>query len=244
METATANTPRTLQHFWLGNVAYRDAWALQQQLAEMRADGEIADCVLTLEHPPVYTVGRKGEQEHLGAGEEYLRSLGADFVEVDRGGSVTFHGPGQLVAYPIVKLNEAFPIPGDPEHGDAIAYVRALEEALILTLADYGISATRRDGKSGAWVGMNKIAAIGVKLSHGVTLHGIALNIDTDLKWFGYVTPCGITDGGVTSMAQCGVAGLEPEDLAPVFARHLAAVMGSEFQTGRTPQTPVMLAAV
>ncbi len=216
---------RRLASIWLGSVPYSEAWALQRRLAVARAAGEIGDCLLLLEHPPVYTLGRNTEAVHLGAGPEALRSLGADCLEVDRGGSVTFHGPGQLVGYPILRLADHFPLGGEADRGDAIAYVRGLEEALIRTAAACGVRATRRPGYTGAWVGMEKLAAIGVKLAGGVTQHGMALNVSTDLSWFSRVTPCGIADGGVTSLARLGASGLTPGAVAPLLAAALGAVL-------------------
>jgi len=215
-----------LRHLWLGTVPYRDAWEMQRRLALARAAGEIDDCLLLLEHPPVYTVGRGGDPAHLGDGPAALRALGAECIEVDRGGSVTFHGPGQLVGYPILGLARAFPIPGSPGRGDAVAYVRALERALIATAARQGVVAGRRPGMSGAWVGPNKLAAIGVKLASGVTQHGVALNVCNDLDWFAHVVPCGIADAGVTSMEREGATGLTPELVADDLAAALAKALG------------------
>ena len=219
-----------LRHLWLGTVPYRDAWELQHRLALARAADEIDDCLLLLEHPPVYTMGRGGDPAHLGAGPAALQALGAECIEVDRGGSVTFHGPGQMVGYPILRLAQAFPISGSPGRGDAVAYMRALEAALIATARHHGVPAERRPGMSGAWVGRNKLAAIGVKLARGVTQHGVALNVTTDLGWFGHVVPCGIDDGGVTSMEREGAAGLTPMALGEDFAEALAEVIGARLE--------------
>ena len=218
---------RPLRHLWLGTVPYQEAWRLQRRLAAARAAGEIDDCLLLLEHPPVYTVGRNAQGAHLGAGPEALRALGAECVEVDRGGSVTFHGPGQLVGYPILSLAGAFPMRDDPGRGDAIAYVRALEEALIATARRHGISAARRPGYTGAWVGAAKLAAIGVKLARGVTQHGVALNVCTDLEWFSHIVPCGIPDAGVTSLSRQGAGGLTPEAVSGDLAAELAIALGA-----------------
>jgi lipoyl(octanoyl) transferase len=228
--------PHRLGSIWLGSVSYAAAWALQRRLAQARAADEIGDCLLLLEHPPVYTLGRNTAAVHLGPGPEALRALGAECLEVDRGGSVTFHGPGQLVAYPILRLADHFPLGGEPERGDAVAYVRGLEEALIRTAAAFGVGATRRPGYAGAWVGMEKLAAIGVKLAGGVTQHGVALNIDTDLTWFRRITPCGIADGGVTSLEQLGATGLTPAGVAPAFA----AALGALLSAGVEPASPAL----
>ncbi len=190
-----------LRWAWLGTVSYGDAWALQREIALARRSGDLADeAVLLLEHPPVYTMGRQGEARHLGAGPDALVAAGAEYLEVDRGGSVTFHGPGQLVAYPIVRLAGIFPIPGHPAHGDVDRYLRALEAGLIATAATYGVEVTRRPPFTGVWSGARKLGAIGVKLAGGVTTHGVALNVATDLSWFDRVTPCGIEGAGVASL--------------------------------------------
>jgi lipoate-protein ligase B len=218
---------RALRHLWLGTVRYADAWALQQRLAHARAGGDLdADCLLLLEHPPVYTMGRNGSPEHVPGGAARLRALGADYLDVDRGGSVTFHGPGQLVAYPIVRLAEAFPIPGHPGQGDVLRYVRALEEGMLAAAAVTGITASRRPPYTGVWVGEEKLGAIGVKLARGVTQHGVAINVTTDLRWFAEVVPCGIEDAGVTSLERLGASGWTPERLAPELARGIASALG------------------
>jgi lipoyl(octanoyl) transferase len=215
----------TLRARWLGCVPYGDAWALQRRLAQQRRDGVIGDELLLLEHPPVYTMGRGGDPRHLGDGPEALRAAGAQYVEVDRGGSVTFHGPGQLVAYPIVRLADVFPIAGHHAHGDVVRYVRALEDAMIATAAVAGVTTTRRPPYTGVWLGTAKLGAIGVKVAGGVTLHGLALNVCTDLDWFAKVTPCGIEGATATSLRALGVEGTTPAGLAPLMAAHLAAVL-------------------
>ena len=215
---------RTLTVRWLGRVPYDEAWALQRALAEQRAAGLIGNQLLLLEHPPVYTMGRGGELGHLGDGPAALVAAGAEYVEVDRGGSVTFHGPGQLVAYPILSLAEVFPIPAHSGHGDVLRYVRALEEAVITTVAAFGVTAGRRPPYTGVWLGSAKLASIGVKLAAGVTQHGLALNVRTDLSWFDRVTACGIEDATATSLRALGASDATPKDVAPLLARALATV--------------------
>jgi lipoyl(octanoyl) transferase len=228
-----------LQALWLGTVSYRSAWELQRCLAAARGSGELADdCVLLLEHPAVYTMGRAGLPGHVPGGPESLRALGAEYLEVDRGGSITFHGPGQLVAYPVIRLAGAFPLDGAPQHGDVGRYLRALESALCAVAGDLGVAAAPRPPYTGAWVGREKLAAIGVKLSHGVTTHGLALNVTTDLAWFDPIVPCGISDGGVTSLAALGVTGVSAEGLAPALTEHLAAALGRS----AAPAGPALLA--
>jgi lipoyl(octanoyl) transferase len=163
-------------------------------------------------------MGRQGEARHLGDGPEALIEAGAEYVEADRGGSVTFHGPGQLVAYPVVRLAGLFPIPGHPAHGDVIRYLRALESALITTAASHGVQVTRRPPFTGVWSGESKLGAIGVKLAGGVTTHGVALNVSTDLAWFDRIVPCGIDGSGVASLETLGAYGHTPEQVAPVLA--------------------------
>ena len=180
----------------LGRMDYGKALALQQELVAARKQGLVPDQLLLLEHPHVITLGRNGRLENLLAGEQALASAGISFYPTDRGGDVTYHGPGQLVGYPILDLREW--------KRDVGAYVRAIEQTIIDTLADFGISAGRIPKLTGVWVGERKIAAIGVHISRWVTSHGFALNVHTDLSYFQYIVPCGLTKP-VTSMAQLGV---------------------------------------
>ncbi|MBV8301260.1 MAG: lipoyl(octanoyl) transferase LipB [Candidatus Dormibacteraeota bacterium] len=215
-----------LRWTWLGTLPYADAWSLQRRCAEMRRDGTLEhDLVLMLEHPPVFTMGRQGDVAHLGGGADALRAAGAEYIEVDRGGSVTFHGPGQLVAYPIVDLASMFPIPGHPRMGDVLRYVRALEQAVIDTAQQFGVTTERRPPFTGVWRGNDKLAAIGVKLARGVTTHGIGFNVNTDLAWFSLITPCGIDGAGVCSLQTLGVRDVTPQRIAP----HVAAALGDAF---------------
>ena len=178
----------------LGTVAYLPTWELQDELAEQRRSRRIGDRLLLVEHFPVYTIGRGGDESNLLATPERLREIGAEFHRIDRGGDITFHGPGQLVAYPIVELRDPL---------DLRRYVRSLEEAVIATAAAFGVEAHREDGLIGIWVeGRRKLAAIGVRVRRGVTTHGLALNVNTDLRWFAEMIPCGIADREVTSLAR------------------------------------------
>ncbi len=165
---------------------------MQQELAAARRAGQIPDTVVLLQHPHTYTIGRSGTRDHVFLSEAELAARGITCLEVDRGGDVTYHGPGQLVGYPILDLGEA------PDVG---RYLRLLEGSLIDVLADFGITADRLPGYTGVWIGSRKIAAIGVKVAQGVTTHGFALNVTTDLSYFAHILPCGIPDKGVTSMA-------------------------------------------
>ena len=185
----------------LGLVEYAEAWALQTELHEKRSRGDIADTLLLLEHPHVYTIGRRGTHDDV---------LRADVpvVETDRGGQVTYHGPGQLVGYPIVDLGPA---------ADLVAYVRRLEDVLIRSLARFDIDAGRDVGNTGVWVGNAKIGAIGVRVTRHITKHGFALNVCPDLSYFAGIIPCGITDKGVTSMRALG-SDATVDDVAEVVA--------------------------
>jgi lipoyl(octanoyl) transferase len=176
----------------LGLVPYDEAWALQNRLAVARRAGAVPDTLILLEHPHTYTIGRSGTRDHVFLSEAEMAARGITCLDVDRGGDVTYHGPGQLVGYPILDLS---PTP------DVGLYLRNLEGCLIDVLADFGIAAGRLPGYTGVWIGDRKIAAIGIKVSQGVTTHGFALNVSTDLSLFTHILACGIPDKGVTSMA-------------------------------------------
>ena len=195
----------------LGRMDYKECWDLQRSLFDalierkmshrnenLAEDDESIGTVLLVEHPAVYTLGKNGKESNLLMGEEYLRSIGADFYRIDRGGDVTFHGEGQIVGYPIVDIEQL---------GIGLRdYIDALEQSIIDTVAHYGIKAGRVAGASGVWLGsaeernLRKICAIGVRASRFVTMHGFALNVSTDLRYFNHINPCGFTDKGVTSM--------------------------------------------
>ena len=212
----------------LGRIAYGPALELQQQLIAARKAGTAPDHLLLLEHPHVITLGRNGRQENLLASEEIMERAGISFFPTDRGGDVTYHGPGQLVAYPIMDLREW--------KRDVGAFVRAIEQTIIDTLADYGIEAGRIPKLTGVWVGDRKIAAIGVHISRWVTSHGLALNVSTDLSYFQYIVPCGLTKP-VTSMAQLGVRVTLEE-----VSRSLAAHFGRVFDCEILYEAPVLAA--
>jgi lipoyl(octanoyl) transferase len=186
----------------LGVIAYREAWELQQGLVAARHDARILDTIVMLEHPPVYTLGRRASASNVLLGEAELDAAGIEVVAVDRGGDVTYHGPGQLVVYPIVRL-------AGQRH--VVDFVRALEEVALTALSLLGVQAERRDGLTGVWVGREKIVAIGVRVgAGGVTSHGLALNVDPDLAHFAGIVPCGLATEGVTSLAALGI----PADMA------------------------------
>ena len=214
---------RLLELRRLGLVPYGEALALQRQLVEERRAEAIPDQLLLVEHPPVLTLGVRGDggRSHILATPEALAARGIDVFETGRGGDITYHGPGQIVGYPIVNLK--------PDRCDVHRYVRDLEEVLIRVAADYGIQAKRIDGLTGVWVGSEKLAAIGVRISRWITSHGFALNHTTNLSHFNLIVPCGIADRGVTSLERLGsVAGRsEVEErivhrFAEVFERRLS----------------------
>jgi lipoyl(octanoyl) transferase len=202
----------------LGRIGYVQSLELQQQLTAERKQGLISDHLLLLEHPHVITLGRNGRAEHLLASPEILERAGISFHPTDRGGDITYHGPGQLVGYPILDLREW--------KRDVGAYVRAIEQVIIDLLADYGIAAGRIPGLTGVWVGERKIAAIGVHISRWVTSHGFALNVDPDLSYFQYIVPCGLSKP-VTSMSQLGVR-VTMEEAGAHLATHFGRVFDCE----------------
>ncbi len=173
---------------------YASIWDLQKNVFDLRVHKHIPDILLLNEHHHVYTLGKSSDANHLLSNRDELLSKNIDMFEIDRGGDVTYHGPGQLVGYPILDLNNYY--------CDIHRYLRDLEEVMIRTLAEFGIKGTRDEAYTGVWVGKNKIAAIGVKVSRWVTMHGFALNINTDLSYFNRIIPCGIFHKGVTSMEQ------------------------------------------
>ena len=189
----------------LGRIAYAEALALQQDLVARRKRGEICDRLLIVEHPHVVTMGRNGHDENVLAPPDLLARAGIEFHRTDRGGDVTYHGPGQIVGYPIVDLREW--------KRDVVAYVRAIEQMLIDALGDFGIRAHRVQGATGVWTEDGKIAAIGVHISRWVTSHGFALNLDTDLSFYRYIIPCGLTKP-VTSMRALGSTAARAEVVA------------------------------
>jgi len=189
-------TARPLEVRRLGVVPYGEALTLQQRLVEQRRAGDIPDQLLLLQHPPVITVGVRddGGRANVVAAPARLAELGVEVHETGRGGDVTYHGPGQVVGYPIVDLR--------PDRCDVHRYVRDLEEVMIRACADFGVEAERLKGLTGAWVGADKVGAIGVRISRWITSHGFAFNVTTDLEHFSLIVPCGITDRGVTSLAR------------------------------------------
>ena len=185
--------PAKVTAYRLGRIGYADALALQQQLVAARAEQRIGDTLLLLEHTPVITLGRGANKANVLASEAFLRSQGVELHETGRGGDVTYHGPGQLVGYPILDLNA---------RRDVRRYVRALEQVMIDVAARFGVKAGRIDGLNGTWVDDRKLGAVGVRIQRWITLHGFALNVSTDLTAFDLIVPCGITDKRVTSLGK------------------------------------------
>jgi lipoyl(octanoyl) transferase len=203
------------------------------ELADRRADGEIEDLLVLLEHPPVFTAGKRWEPGHLLFDEGSLTRMGAELHFVDRGGSFTFHGPGQLVGYPIVHLGR------EP---DVIDYLRMTEEVIIRACADLGAEVGRADGLTGVWAGDRKVCAIGVRVQRDVTLHGFALNCTTDLSWFGAIVPCGIADRGITSLTELMGREVSVEDALPVIASRFSEVFGKPVRPAPSEVTALFTA--
>lgn len=202
----------------LGLVPYEEGVALQEELRRGVTEGTVPEQLLLLEHPPVVTLGRNAGAGNVVLPPEALRARGIELRESGRGGDVTFHGPGQLVGYPILDLN--------PDRRDVHRYVRDLEEVLIRTLADFGVRAGRIPGLTGVWIGDLKIAAIGVRISRWVTSHGFALNVRNDLEYFGVIVPCGISDRGVTSLSRVLERDVPLAEVKPPLVRRFAEVFG------------------
>ena len=200
----------------LGRVGYARGLELQQRLVAERQAGRIPDQLLLLEHDPVFTLGRNARAENVLWPAELLCARGFEVFETGRGGDVTYHGPGQLVGYPILELG--------PGRRDVHRYVRDLEEVMIRTCADHGLAATRVPGLTGAWLGDEKIGAIGVRIARWVTSHGFALNVGTDLSAFELIVPCGIRNRGVTSLERALGRTLSLDDVMDRLAAHFAAV--------------------
>jgi lipoyl(octanoyl) transferase len=216
-------------------VDYLRAWDLQRQLHAQRANGEIPDTCLLLEHTAVYTAGRRTSPLDRPLGDP-----GAPVIDVDRGGMITWHGPGQLVGYPIVAL---------PEPIDVVSYVRTIEAALIDVCAEFGVAAGRVEGRSGVWLRGEagqpdrKVAAIGIRVARGVTMHGFALNCDCDLSWYDRIVPCGLRDAGVTTLSAEAGRQVSVTDTLDAVERHLASALGgTSVRRGAGVPGPAVLA--
>ena len=208
----------------LGLVGYAEALELQKRVVTARKAGAIGDVVLFCEHPHVITLGRSGKRANLLASENVLRQKGVEYFETSRGGDITYHGPGQIVGYPILNL--------DKIRRDVVWYVRMLEEVMIRATAEFGVVAGREAGKTGVWAGESgpreKLAAIGVHISRWITSHGFAYNVATDLRFFDLIVPCGIAQRKATSLEKLLGRRVNPDELRPLFAKHLGEALGFE----------------
>src|SRR4051794_5014695 len=218
--TGTGSRPeaRGVEVRRLGRVPYAEALALQRELVVERQAGRVGDLLLFVEHPHVLTLGVRGDggRSHILAAADVLAARSVEIFETGRGGDITYHGPGQLVGYPILDLN--------PDRRDVHRYVRDLEDVLIRTAADYGLGAGRVAGLTGVWVGDDKLAAIGVRIGRWVTSHGFALNVTTDLEYFRMIVPCGIADRGVTSIERLLGHGVDIGELQDRLVAHFCRV--------------------
>jgi lipoyl(octanoyl) transferase len=209
---------RSIEIRRLGTVSYADAAELQKSLVEERRSGRVPDLLLLLEHPHVITLGVKVDaaRSHLVATPDMLASRNVELHESGRGGDITYHGPGQLVGYPILDLR--------PDRADVHRYVRDLEEVMIRAAADFGLNGVRIQGLTGAWLGADKLGAIGVRISRWITSHGFAFNVSTDLDYFSLIVPCGITSGGVTSLSRALGRRVPMADAEASIVRHFGEV--------------------
>ncbi len=215
-----------------GPVPYGAAFDAMHELAELRAAGRVPDVLILLEHPPVYTAGRRSDPTHVRWTEAQIDAAGAELHHVDRGGSVTFHGPGQLVGYPILDLGT---------RPDVIAHLRRIEEAVILACRDVGVELERDPQATGVWAGRRKACAIGVKLTRArITLHGFALNCTTDLSWFDAIVPCGLADRGVVSLSELAERPVTVAEMAPLVSARFEQV----FRLRLEPAPPGVMADV
>lgn len=214
---------RSAHFVWLGVVPYGDAWSLQTRLVAARKDGALGkDVFLFLEHPPVFTLGRRGGRDNLKVQDGFLESRGIEVVPIERGGDITYHGPGQLVVYPVMDLRKARLGVKD--------YVTALEEVMILAADGQGVKAERNDLNRGVWVGMQKLGSIGIAVRHGIAFHGMAFNVNTDLDPFDWVNPCGLDGIHMTSLKQELGQEVPMEDVRRSVASHMEEVFRMRFE--------------
>ena len=224
----------------LGLVEYGAAWELQRRVVAARKAGAVPDVLLLCQHPHVITLGRNGKLGNLRASDRVLRQMGVSFFETDRGGDITYHGPGQLVGYPIVNLGDI--------RRDVAWYMRGLEEAMIRATAEFGVPSRRVAGRTGVWVdvptgqdGEEKLAAIGVHLSRWVTSHGFAYNVSTDLRYFDLIVPCGIADKRATSLEKLLGNRVNMEEVSPKIVAHLGELLGLDLRPARRDDLDAML---
>lgn len=209
---------RELEFIDLGLIAYDKAWDLQKETFSLRKNGEIKDTLYLLEHPHTYTMGKVTDKANLISSEDYLRQNNISVYEIDRGGDITYHGPGQIVGYPIIDLSAW--------KKDTHLYLRGLEEVIILVCREYGLEAGRIDKLTGVWIGHRKIAAIGIKVSSWITMHGFAFNINPDLSLFSGIIPCGIKDKEVTSLSKETGNHIPIDEVKEVLVRKFQEVFG------------------
>ena len=236
-----------LRAIWLGNVDYVSSVELQRSMVEARKSGLLPDSILLLEHPHIFTLGRKADKSHVLSGKSTLRMFGIEVHETDRGGEVTYHGPGQLVGYPIIDVRAADLGP--------VTYVRLLEKSIIQTLAEFGVTAHLVDGETGVWVGGvpnekrrsginplgRKIAAIGVRITDGISMHGFALNISSDMSYYQHIVPCGMPNLPVTSVHMETGKSLHVQDCATVAATRLSVNLERELKLYDHIELPVSI---
>ena len=249
MNTTETDMQQSVNFFDLGQVEYKPSWDLQERLLDSIVARKMANRNLPLdqqsaaehyllfcEHPHVYTLGKSGDEDHLLADDASLANAGATFFKINRGGDITYHGPGQLVGYPVFDLDHFF--------NDIHKYLRYLEEAIILTCADYGIICSRIPGLTGVWIDADvkgrsrKICAFGVRCSRWVTMHGFAFNVNTDLSFFGKIVPCGISDRGITSLQQELGRYVDPEEVKVKVLMHLGELFGFSVRSGNPQELP------
>lgn len=220
MATQASQARRRCEARWLGNVQYDVGLRLQEGAVERLRSGEGLEQLLLLEHPHVFTLGRGADSSNILADQKQLQQNSVEVHETGRGGDVTYHGPGQLVGYPIINLK--------PDRCDVHRYVRDIEEVLIRSIAEFGVTGTRITGLTGVWVGNEKIGAIGVRIARWITSHGFALNVNTDLSYFEMIVPCGITDKGVTSLSRLLGRNIDTREVAQTAVLNFGRVFGRE----------------
>ncbi|PYT04074.1 MAG: lipoyl(octanoyl) transferase [Acidobacteria bacterium] len=225
---------RVCEARWLGLVQYDEGLQLQERAVERLRSGEAPEQLLLLEHPHVFTLGRGADSSNILADPKQLEKSSVEVHETGRGGDVTYHGPGQLVGYPVINLK--------PDRCDVHRYVRDIEEVLISTIAEFGVTGTRIHGLTGVWVGNEKIGAIGVRIARWITSHGFALNVNTDLDYFKMIVPCGITGKGVTSLSRLIGRKVELHEVADVAASQFAQVFERQI-IGRDSASPAASAS-
>jgi lipoyl(octanoyl) transferase len=224
---------KTVNVITLGRTDYKKCWDLQKAVFELRAMNALPDTLLLTEHDHVYTIGKSGDKNHLLANEDELTHKGIPVYHNDRGGDVTYHGPGQIVGYPILDLASYY--------FDLHRYLRDVEEVIIRTLASFGVRGSRKEEYTGVWVGNEKICAIGVKSSRWITMHGFALNVNTDLSYFGRIIPCGIFEKGVTSLQQLCGRDVETQDVLAEIVKQFENVFAVTATNVEVPQLLEMI---